>query len=401
MNDTKCLLELSTLSVYRQVGDSAVIGLLRRALAAAEQADASALCQAVGELASFLYERPQGDDLAAAVAAEVLQDDNVLTRAFTAGVEPSERIKAAAMHDLGVLYRATQIDPAEWERLAGISLPSIGLQPAEAPLAAPWNTCLDALRAYHRRHGFGVFSQSHAFLWYDEDIHPVVHPDPIRLDHLKGYEEQKKIIVRNTEAFVHGREANNVLLYGDRGTGKSSTVKALLNEYAPEGLRMIEMPKACLRQLPKLTDRLAAMPIRFIVFVDDLSFGDGDDSYASMKAVLEGGLSMRPSNVLIYATSNRRHLLRESFSDRNGDDLHHADTVQESVSLSDRFGISLTYFLPDKAHFMKMVEQMAEDRGLNADREELLKKAESWATEHGGWSPRFASQFLTDWQKDQ
>ena len=158
--------------------------------------------------------------------------------------------------------------------------------------------------------------------------------------------------VNNTRALLDGFEANNMLLYGDRGTGKSSTVKALLNEYAGQGLRMVEMPKEYLRELPDLTGRLARIPLKFIVFIDDLSFSDGDDNFAALKAVLEGGLASRPQNVVIYATSNRRHLLRETFSDRGGDEVHRADTVQEAVSLSDRFGISLTFLMPDKQKFL-------------------------------------------------
>ena len=189
-----------------------------------------------------------------------------------------------------------------------------------------------------------------------------------------------------------------MLLYGDRGTGKSSTVKALLNEYASKGLRMIEMPKEFLRQLPDLTGYLAGLPMKFIVFIDDLSFSSDDDHFAALKAVLEGGLASRPDNVLIYATSNRRHLLRETFSDRSGDEVHHADTVQESVSLSDRFGISLTFLLPDKQRFLEIVEQIAHDRGLDVERDVLLQAAERWALERGARSPRYARQFVADAQ---
>ena len=189
-----------------------------------------------------------------------------------------------------------------------------------------------------------------------------------------------------------------MLLYGDRGTGKSSTVKALLNEYAPKGLRMIEMPKEFLHQLPDLTGYLAGIPMKFIVFIDDLSFSDNDDNFAALKAVLEGGLASRPENVLIYATSNRRHLLRETFSGREGDEVHRGDTVQEAVSLSDRFGISLTFLMPDKQRFLDIVEQMAADHGLTVERQELLSAAERWVLERGARSPRYARQFIADAQ---
>ena len=161
---------------------------------------------------------------------------------------------------------------------------------------------------------------------------------------------------------------------------------------------MIEMPKEYLRQLPDLTGYLAGIPMKFIVFIDDLSFSANDDNFAALKAVLEGGLASRPDNVLIYATSNRRHLLRETFSDRAGDEVHHADTVQESVSLSDRFGLSLTFLLPDKQRFLDIVEQMAADRGLKVERQTLLDAAERWALERGARSPRYARQFIADAQ---
>ena len=161
---------------------------------------------------------------------------------------------------------------------------------------------------------------------------------------------------------------------------------------------MIEMPKEYLSQLPDLTGYLAAIPMKFIVFIDDLSFSDNDDNFAALKAVLEGGLASRPDNVLIYATSNRRHLLKETFSDREGDEVHHADTVQEAVSLSDRFGISLTFLMPDRQRFLEIVEQIARDKGLEVERQQLLAAAERWALERGARSPRYARQFIADAQ---
>ena len=222
------------------------------------------------------------------------------------------------------------------------------------------------------------------------------HPDPIRLSDLKDYAAQRQIAVDNTLAFLDGFEANNMLLYGDRGTGKSSSVKALINEYAGRGLRMIELPKETLRELPELTGFLAGLPMKFILFIDDLSFSGNDDSFAALKAVLEGGLASRPVNVLVYATSNRRHLLRETFRDRDGDEVHAADTVQEAVSLSDRFGISLTFLMPDKRRFLDIVAQIAADRHLEVERETLLAAAERWALERGARSPRYARQFVAD-----
>lgn len=394
--------ELAAVSVYRRVLDRPVTSALTEAIGAAVQGGEAALCGSWGRLCAALTAADKLDSLPAAIGEEVLGDDNAYCAALSAGETPSPRLEAAALRDLGVLYRAACLTPQELS--AGLepslaeSLPGWGNDPAPAPLDIPWGQQPEHLAAYHAAHGCGRFARNMAFLWREGRLIPVDHPDPIRLSNLKSYEYQRQIAVNNTLSFLNGFEANNMLLYGDRGTGKSSTVKALLNEFAPKGLRMIEMPKESLHDLPRLTEYLAGIPMKFIVFIDDLSFSAGDDNFAALKAVLEGGLASRPANVLIYATSNRRHLLRETFSDREGDDVHHADTVQESVSLSDRFGISLTFLLPDKQRFLEIVEQIAADRGLQVDRQTLLSAAERWALERGARSPRYARQFIADAQ---
>lgn len=394
--------EMLSLSVYRQVGGRPVTKALTQLLEKAAHEDQDGLCERWGHLCAVLSARKQLVSLPSAVAEEVLEDDNPFVRWLAGGAPVSDLLRQAALRDLDVLYRVSALTLERWTQAAGEELadrlPRWGTAAAGAPLDKPWGECLDALADYHRRHGCGVFARHYAFLWREGALLPVEHPDPIRLSNLKGYEYQRGVAVKNTLALLDGFESNNMLLYGDRGTGKSSTVKALLNEYAPRGLRMIEMPKEYLRQLPDLTGQLARLPLKFIVFIDDLSFSDGDDNFAALKAVLEGGLASRPQNVVIYATSNRRHLLRETFSDRGGDEVHHADTVQEAVSLSDRFGISLTFLMPDKQKFLDIVEQIAADRGLAADKTTLLAAAERWALERGARSPRYARQFIADAQ---
>ncbi len=395
-------LELKSLSVYRGVSAQPVTAALMAITEAAAQEDPVRLCDCFGRLCALLAAANKLESLPGAVAEEVLADDNAFSAALSAGKPISEGLARIALRDLGVLYRAACLRPGELSAglPAGLAaaLPAWGSAPAVPPMNGPWDASLDGLAAYHAAHGCGRFSRHIAFLWRDGELLPVEHPDPIRLSNLKGYEYQRQIAVDNTLAFLNGFEANNMLLYGDRGTGKSSTVKALLNEYASAGLRMIEMPKEFLRQLPDLTGYLSGLPMKFILFIDDLSFSSGDDNFAALKAVLEGGLASRPENVILYATSNRRHLLRESFSDREGDEVHHADTVQESVSLSDRFGISLTFLMPDKQRFLDIVEQMAADRKLKVEREVLLGAAERWALERGARSPRYARQFIADAQ---
>lgn len=381
-----------------------VTAALVRLLESAAGGEEQALCARWGELCRVLLQRGRLDSLPAAVAQEILEDENPFSIRLAAGALPDaadpDRMAEAARRDLDVLYRAATIRPetlcAALETGLSARLPDWGVTAAAVPLDTPWGDALPALAAYHAAHGCGRFAAHRAFLWRDGALHPVEHPDPIRLSDLKDYAAQRQIAVDNTLAFLDGFEANNMLLYGDRGTGKSSTVKALLNEYAGRGLRMIELPKETLRELPELTGFLAGLPMKFILFIDDLSFSGNDDSFAALKAVLEGGLASRPVNVLVYATSNRRHLLRETFRDRDGDEVHAADTVQEAVSLSDRFGISLTFLMPDKRRFLDIVAQIAADRHLEVERETLLAAAEQWALERGARSPRYARQFVAD-----
>lgn len=392
--------ELLSLTVYRAVLQKPVTAALLSLLCAVDKGGEAEICNAYGSLCALLNATPAPHSLPCAVAAEVLTDDNSFSSACSSDRHPSPHLFSCAKRDLSILSRASSLSAQDLfasEKELSVELPAWALDPADAPLdSADWGDCIEEIAAYHARYGCGRFAQHRAFLWRAGRLIPVEYPDPIRLCNLKGYEYQRQIAIDNTLAFLSGLDANNMLLYGDRGTGKSSTVKALLNEYADAGLRMIEVPKEYLRELPDLTEQLADVPMKFIIFIDDLSFSAGDDNFAALKAVLEGGLAARPANVLIYATSNRRHLLKETFSDRDGDEVHHADTVQESVSLSDRFGISLTFLLPDKQHFLEIVGQMADDSGLTVDRDRLLSAAERWALERGGRSPRYARQFMTD-----
>ena len=227
---------------------------------------------------------------------------------------------------------------------------------------------------------------------------PITTTGDMTLDDLIGYETQKQKLIENTEDFVHGREANNVLLFGDAGTGKSTSIKAILNQYYAQGLRMIEVYKHEFQYLSQIISEIKNRNYRFIIFMDDLSFEEFEIEYKYLKAVIEGGLETKPENVLIYATSNRRHLVRETWSDRSDmsqDELHRSDTMQEKLSLVARFGVSIGFYRPSQKEYFEIVTELAKKYPqIGFSQEELLLKANQWELSHGGISGRTAQQFI-------
>lgn len=309
----------------------------------------------------------------------------------------SRMIKAAWLEKHGKDAKETIDSLPEWENRVS--------EGSMFESAGAWGECSDRLLDFYRKCGSGIFARYNGFIWEHEGsrgiLRGVDNPDPIRLSDFIGYEMQRKEIVDNTLRFLKGYPANNLLLYGDRGTGKSSTVKALLNEYHHLGLRLIEVPKEYLQDFTQIVRLVRNRPQKFIIFIDDLSFSDEENTYTALKAVLEGSLESRPSNIIVYATTNRRHLIRERFSDRTGlatgnenDEIHAADTIQEKLSLADRFGITITFTAPDQEEYLKIVEELAKKRGIAVEREILRKKAVQWEMLYNGRSPRTALQFI-------
>lgn len=245
---------------------------------------------------------------------------------------------------------------------------------------------------YAARCGQGSLARYKAFTFEDGKLCPIAQTDPIRLCDLKSYEAQRAQVVENTYCFVNGKVAQDVLLYGDRGTGKSSTVKALLNEY--ENLRLVELPKSGIAQLPRLFSLLRESPLRFIVMIDDLTFAEDDDRYGVLKAALEGGVAARPANVLIYATTNRRRIIKDSAGEQLGDNGANADAVDESMSLSDRFGLFVTFSRPTREVYLDIVEKLARERGITLEKQQLFAAAERYALRKNGRSPRTARRFV-------
>jgi predicted AAA+ superfamily ATPase len=245
------------------------------------------------------------------------------------------------------------------------------------------------------KEGYGIFARHRAFSMTKEGLlSPIAHPDSLLLSGLYGYEKERKKIIKNTEALLKGLPANNILLYGDAGTGKSSTVKAVANEYFEKGLRLIQIEKSLLHTIPALLDDLAENPLKFILFIDDLSFVSNDKDFTALKTVLEGSVAARSDNVVVYATSNRRHLVNETFGSRQGDEIHLNDTLEEVSSLSARFGIVITFGKPDRDLFVTLVMQLAEHYGLSMPKNDLIKGAEAYAIRSGGRSPRVARQYV-------
>ncbi|MBB5182951.1 ATP-binding protein [Catenisphaera adipataccumulans] len=260
----------------------------------------------------------------------------------------------------------------------------------------------DVITRFYQAYGVGKFGLNKAFRVGEkgekELLIPITNTSEVRLDDLVGYEIQKQQLIDNTEAFVHGRRANNVLLYGDAGTGKSTSIKAILNQYYDQGLRLIEIYKHQFKELTRIIATIKNRNYRFILYMDDLSFEEFETEYKYLKAVIEGGLEPKPENMLIYATSNRRNLIRETWSDRSDmstDGLHRSDTIQEKLSLVDRFGVRIGYFKPSTKEFYHIVDTlMARYPEVQISQEELHAKANQWELRHGGLSGRTAQQFI-------
>ena len=268
--------------------------------------------------------------------------------------------------------------------------------------AADTDGMFDLLIHHYRTSGVGMFGLNRAFRITNEGgrvtFLPINNADTVRLCDLVGYEIQKRELVDNTRAFAEGKRANNVLLYGDSGTGKSTSIKAVLNEYYESGVRMIEIYKHQFRDLSAVIAAIKNRNYRFIIYIDDLSFEEHEVEYKFLKAVIEGGVETRPENVLIYATSNRRHLIKETWNDRNdmefSGEVHRSDTIEEKLSLSARFGVSINFSSPDREQFFNIVRTLAEREGIEIEEQQLRLEANRWEMRHGGLSGRTARQFV-------
>lgn len=382
---------LDALVVFRSLLDDPVLARLSSFLhLASAGAGPNELVGPYAEFVSALL-ASGARTLADHVREAVCDDENAYTRSLGADGGNRELLEPVLSLELETLQAVADLSPEDLlEDLAAEDyLP--GFMTGQVDLAAEYRRRV----ASAGRVGFGIFARYHAFSLDDDGaIVPVRHPDPIRLSDLVDYEREKAIVLDNTRALLAGKPAANVLLTGDAGTGKSSTVKAIANELYPEGLRILEVRKGQLHLIPEILDELTANPLKFILFIDDLSFRDNDDNYAALKAVLEGSVSAKSQNVVIYATSNRRHIVHETFSEREGDEVHFNDTMQELLSLSERFGIHVSYSKPNKATYLDIVHRLADEAGIDYDPADLDQVAERYALRRGGRSARGARQFV-------
>lgn len=381
-------LKLRSLTVFRGLLNEELIVQLSELLRC-EDWDKNRLVELYCAFVGELYKT--SDSLSGWIKRYISEDENLYVQYIIDGRKPSPIIAERLDEELGIISELASLDCSEL------------LSEINAPFPLPrWRSDeVDLRTAYERRieeiptRGYGIFAKYHMFVLDDDgNLVPVRRPDPQRLNELYGYSEERDKVLKNTLALLEGRPANNVLLYGDAGTGKSSTVKAVANELKDKGLRLIEVKKNQLYLIPGIMDSLEGSPLKYIIFIDDLSFSTGDSDFAALKAILEGSVGSRGKNMAVYATSNRRHLIRESMGDRDGDDIHLSDTLQELQSLSARFGLTVTFIRPEQELYREIVLNLAESYDVKMEPDELCRRAEAFAIRSGGRSPRAAKQFV-------
>lgn len=382
-------IRLNSLAIFRALLRDPVVSALVDYLSSRE----SATAEAVSKYAAFVSSLygTEKRTLAGYIQHIVNNDENAYIRMIGQGKQPWPEMESQVERELEILQAVADLTPEALRE--GLDWP--GYLPVFA------NKQLNIVDSYHERcanihrFGYGIYAK-HIMFYIGEGnrIVPVINPDQTRLSSLIDYKREQQIILDNTVALLEGKPAANILLTGDAGTGKSSTVKAVVNELHDRGLRILEVRKEQLHAIPAILDELNTNPLKFILFIDDLSFQKDDDNFSALKAILEGSVSAKSRNVVIYATSNRRHLVKESFSGRDGDDVHRNDTMQEIISLSERFGIQVTFQKPNKETYLGIVRHLAEEKGVTMDTNELDMLAERYALGRGGRSARAATQFI-------
>ncbi len=356
-----------------------------------EYAKSTATDEKIKAYSAFVSEiYSSGTSLSKLVFRLVSEDENVYIKSRAHGVTVRDEVALAVKNELETFERFAELSPEDFSDDLGVDFVS------------PYVTeKIDFAKAYEERianvsrYGYGIFSSFCMFRLSDDNvIEPIISADKTTMDKFVGYESERNQVVENTVAFIDGRPAANVLLCGDAGTGKSSTVKAVANGFFDKGIRLIELRKDQLRYLPYVMGKISENPLKFIIFIDDLAFNKSDDNFSMLKAALEGSASAKAGNAVIYATSNRRHIIKETFGDREGNEVHVNDTLQETLSLSERFGLVVLFSKPNKALYLEIVHELARRYNINMDNKELDMKAEAFALRRGSRSARCAEQFI-------
>ena len=345
--------------------------------------------KAYGDLINEIY--VGGASLTDCVRRITFEDENVYVRAIGKKEAINPHVARAVEYELNAISEFASLTPDDFAKDMEHVNYVHSFDSEKVDLRTEYASRVASIEKY----GYGIFA-AHGMFSVDDDgtIIPIASADETRLEEFVGYEQERGRVIHNTESFIANKPAANILLYGDAGTGKSSSVKAVANHFFDKGLRLIELRKNQLLLLPRVMGEISGNPLHFIIFIDDLSFNQNDDSFSMLKATLEGSASARAKNAVIYATSNRRHIVRETFSDRDGDEVHRNDTIQENLSLSARFGLTILFAKPEKKLYLQIVHELAERNGVNLPIEELDREAEAFALKRGHRSARAAEQFI-------
>ena len=390
MSLTTLNIQLKSLAIFRSLLEDPVVSALCGYLDSLERQGTADSVSRYAAFVSSLYQSGNRT-LAGYIQHIVNNDENAYIRRVGRGETAWPEMEENVWWELDILQAVANLTPDALRQGLNWAGHLPGFAVKQLDLAASYRErCANI-----GRYGYGIYAKHRMFyLGVDNRIVPVQNPDQTRLSFLIDYKREQQIILDNTIALLEGKPAANILLSGDAGTGKSSTVKAVVNELHDRGLRILEVRKEQLHAIPAILDELNTNPLKFILFIDDLSFQKDDDNFSALKAILEGSVSAKSKNVVIYATSNRRHLVKETFSGREGDDVHRNDTLQEVISLSERFGIQITFQKPNKQTYLSIVHHLAREKGVQMEESELDILAERYALGRGGRSARAATQFV-------
>ena len=380
--------QLNALSVFRSILETEVVSSLQKLLYAVEQGSLDEQLLSYGAFSKALYD--QAGNLTDFIKDYMIKDENVYLKRILYQEQVPASIQACVDAELDILSEVSKITSTQVKALIDYEGFLPDWEVTDFDMKVEYNTMITALP----NSGHGMFASYKMFRVKEGHLIPVKNADGQTINQLYGYQRERNQVLENTRALAEGKPASNVLLYGDAGTGKSSTIKACANAFFDQGVRLIEFDKTQLSEIPAIIEQLYDYPLKFIFYIDDLSFNQNDDAFSALKGILEGNVTSYSKNIAIYATSNRRHLIKESMEARMGNDLHLNDTLQETMSLSARFGLTITFSKPEKDLYLEIVDNLAAEYGLDLEANELHRKAEAFAIRSNGRSPRTAKQFI-------